>query len=736
MKKTKPKISIAVGISTAAIIALGVTMTIVNSQTQDQTEHKQNRLAQEKSPYLLQHAENPVDWRPWSEEAFEKARRENKPIFLSIGYSTCHWCHVMEHESFEDEEVAKLMNETFVCIKVDREERPDIDHIYMSVCQAMTGSGGWPLTIVMTPDQKPFFAGTYFPKTGRFGRPGMMELVPKIKELWKTKNDDIIKSADQVAQSLQQSASNTPGEELGETVLNTAQAQLAQRYDSTYGGFNTAPKFPTPHNLNFLLRWYRRSGDQQTLRMVEHTLQSMRRGGMYDHIGFGFHRYATDHKWLVPHFEKMLYDQALMALAYLETYQITKDETYAQTAREIFTYILRDMTSPQGGFYSAEDADSEGEEGKFYVWTEKELRTILSKDEADLVISVLGVTANGNFAEEASGKLIGSNILHRKQSLPKTASDRKLSEKELHAQLETIRNKLFAAREKRTHPYKDDKILTDWNGLMIAALARGAQVLDEPRYAQAAQKAVDFVLENLISEKGRLLHRYRNGDTAIQASVSDYAFFIWSLLELYETNFEVTYLQKALDLNEDLLKHYWDEKSGGFFFTPDDGEKLIVRTKEIYDGAIPSGNAVAMLNLLRLARITGDTKLEEKAAAIGKTFSNDINRYPAAYTQLLCAVDFGVGPAYEVVIAGNPKSQDTQAMLKALRSEFIPNKVVLLRPVAEDKPPITQIAAYTQYQKSQNQKATAYVCLNQNCQAPTNDPAQMLHLLKPPIQTD
>jgi len=736
MGKLKKKTCIAVGISVTVIITLGAAMTIENSQAQEQTERKQNHLAQEKSPYLPQHAATPVDWYPWGEEAFEKARREKKPIFLSIGYSTCHWCHVMEHESFEDTEVAKLLNETFVCIKVDREERPDIDHIYMSVCQAMTGSGGWPLTIVMTPDQKPFFTGTYFSKTGRFGRPGMMELIPRIKELWETKHKEIIESADRVAASLQQPARSTSGAELGETVLKTAQAQLAQRYDEIYGGFSNAPKFPTPHNLNFLLRRYRRSGDKQILQMVEHTLHMMRRGGIYDHIGFGFHRYSTDHEWLVPHFEKMLYDQALLALAYLETHQITKNEECAQTAREIFTYILRDMTDPEGGFYSAEDADSEGEEGKFYVWTQKELCNLLSADQADLIVKVFGVTAKGNFAEEASGKLTGSNILHLKQPLSEVASDLKLSEKELHARLEAIRTKLFTVREKRIHPYKDDKILTDWNGLMIAALARGAQVLKEPRYAQAAQKAVDFVQKNLINDKGRLFHRYRNGDAAIQASISDYAFFIWGLLELYETNFDVTYLQKALDLNEDLLKHYWDEKSGGFFFTPDDGEKLIVRTKEIYDGAIPSGNGVAMLNLLRLARITGNTKLEEKAAAIGKTFSNDISRYPAAYTQLLCAVDFGVGPTYEVVIAGKAQAPDTQTMLKTLQAEFVPNKVVLLRPAAEDKPPITRIAEYTQHQIPQNGKATAYVCLNQNCKSPTNDPAQMLKLLKPPGLTD
>ncbi len=711
-------------------------MNMVNAQTKDRTMHKQNHLAHEKSPYLLQHADNPVDWFPWSPEAFEKSRRENKPIFLSIGYSTCHWCHIMEHESFEDAEVAKLMNETFVCIKVDREERPDIDHIYMSVCQTMTGSGGWPLTIVMTPEQRPFFAGTYFPRTSRFGRVGMMELIPRIQELWETKHDEIIESADRVAQSLLQSARPSPGAALTEDVLKIAQAQLAQRFDEIYGGFSNAPKFPTPHNLNFLLRRYRRTGDPQVLQMVEHTLQMMRRGGIYDHIGFGFHRYSTDHKWLVPHFEKMLYDQALLALACLETRQITTTDTYDRTARVIFTYILRDMTDPQGGFYSAEDADSEGEEGKFYLWTEKQLRDILSTEQADLTVTLFGVTAEGNFAGEATGKLNGNNILYQKQSLAQNAQELNFSEQELLSRWEPIRVRLFEVREKRIHPFKDDKILTDWNGLMIAALARGARILQEPRYTQAAQNAVDFILNNLITEKGRLLHRYRHGDAAIQASVSDYAFFIWGLLELYETNFDVTYLQKALDLNKDLLKHYWDEQAGGFFFTPDDGEKLISRTKEIYDGAVPAGNSVAMLNLLRLSRITGNVKLEEKAAAIGKAFAGEINRYPTAYTQLLGAVDFTVGPAYEVVIAGNPQSPDTQALLKALRSEFIPNKVVLLRPAADEKPPITQIAEYTRYQKPQNHKATAYVCFHQNCQAPTHDPAQMLQLLKSHAKTD
>jgi len=718
-----------------AIGAMGLIIFLANEVTMSQepesktVEKHYNRLIFEKSPYLLQHADNPVDWYPWGPEAFEKARKENKPIFLSIGYSTCHWCHVMEHESFEDPEVARLMNEVFVSIKVDREERPDIDNVYMMVSQMMTGSGGWPLTIIMTPDKKPFFAATYIPKENRFGRIGMLELIPRIKEIWATRRGEALSSADQITFALRQVSQDAPGEELDEATLKLAYEQLAKRFDEQHSGFGSAPKFPTPHNLLFLLRYWKRTNNEKALEMVEKTLQGMRRGGIYDHIGFGFHRYSTDSEWLLPHFEKMLYDQAMLAMAYTEAYQATGKEEYRKTAREIFTYVLRDMTAPEGGFYSAEDADSEGEEGKFYLWTEEEIRQVLGSEEADLILKVFNIEKNGNFMEQATGKRAGANILHLRKSLTEIASELKMSEQDLQKHLETARQKLFTYREKRIHPHKDDKILTDWNGLMIAAFAKGARVFDEPRYAEAAKATVDFILKNMRKSDGRLLHRYRDGQAALPAQVDDYAFLIWGMLELYETIFEVRYLQTALDLNRDLMKHFWDDNNGGFYFVADDGENLLVRQKEIYDGAIPSGNSLAMLNLLRLGRITANYDFEEKAARIGRAFSRNVKQSPSAYTQLMVAVDFGVGPSYEVVIAGNSQAEDTKEMLKAIRTQFIPNKVVILRPTEQESPDIDRLAEFTKSQASIDGRATAYVCLNYNCKFPTTDITKMLDLL-------
>jgi uncharacterized protein YyaL (SSP411 family) len=689
-----------------------------------------NRLINEKSPYLLQHAHNPVDWYAWGPEAFEKARKENKPIFLSIGYSTCHWCHVMAHESFEDPEVARLMNEVFVCIKVDREERPDIDNIYMRVCQMMTGSGGWPLTIFMTPDKKPFFAGTYIPKESRFGRLGMLKLIPSIKEVWQTKHDEILKSADQITAGLNQLSANSMGTELDESTLRTAYAQLASRFDEQYGGFGSSPKFPSPQNLLFLLRYWQSTDDEKALRMVEKTLQSMRNGGMYDHIGFGFHRYSTDSRWLVPHFEKMLYDQAMLAMAYIEAYQATAKMEYGKTAKEIFSYVLSDMTDTGGGFYSAEDADSEGVEGKFYVWTEEEVRQILKGEEADLIINVFNIEKTGNFKEEATAESTGANILHLEKPLTEIAFNMKTSVEDLEMRIETARRNLFTVRSGRVRPHKDDKVLTDWNGLMIAALAKGAQVCNEPEYADAARRATDFILKTMRRPDGRLLHRYRDGQAAVLANVDDYAFLIWGLLELYETTFDTGYLKTALDLNKELIKYFWDDQNGGFYFTADDAEELIVRQKEIYDGAIPSGNSVAMLNLLRLGRITANTDYEEKATKIVKAFSQDVGVSPSGYTQLMVALGFGIGPSYEIVIVGNPEARDTKDMLDALRRHFIPNKVVLLKPDNQESPDIISLAEFTKDQSSIDGKATAYVCLDYACKLPTTDAKKMLELLQ------
>jgi uncharacterized protein YyaL (SSP411 family) len=690
---------------------------------------KPNRLIDEKSPYLIQHAYNPVDWHPWREDAFKKAKYENKPIFLSIGYSTCHWCHVMEKESFEDIQVAKLINETFISIKVDREERPDLDHIYMTACQILTGGGGWPLTIIMTPDKQPFFAATYIPKQTRFGRVGMLELIPRIKDVWETRHDEVVESAGKILEALGSLEKAPPGENLQSTILHRTYSELTKRFDATYGGFNTEPKFPTPHNIYFLLRYWKRTGDQRALQMAEKTLHEMRRGGIYDHIGFGFHRYSTDKEWLVPHFEKMLYDQALLALAYLEIFQATGKESYGDTAKEIFTYVLRDMTSPEGGFYSAEDADSEGTEGKFYIWTKDEIYNVLDIKDADLMARVFNIQKDGNYKDESAGKQAGTNILHIKEDMPFMASQLNISILELQDRIGSLREKLFNARKKRIHPHKDDKILTDWNGLMITALARGAQVFGEPSYQRAAENAARFILTALRQSDGRLLHRYRDGEAGITANVDDYAFLIWGLIELYEATFHSGYFQAALELNDYMLNHFWDERNGGLFFTPDNGENLIIRKKDVNDGAIPSGNSVAMLNLLRLALLTGNTALEEKAIQIEKAFANVLNQLPSAYTQFIAAVDFREGPVYRIIIAGDTDAEDTKAMLRAIRGSFIPNKAVLIRPINASSHHIDGIMDFTKEYHTINSQATAYICHDQTCKAPTTNIAEMLALL-------
>ncbi len=683
-----------------------------------------NRLKNEKSPYLLQHAQNPVDWYPWGEEAFEKARHEEKPIFLSIGYSTCHWCHVMERESFEDVEVARLQNDTFVNIKVDREERPDIDAVYMKVCQLMTQSGGWPLTIMMTPDKKPFFAATYIPKETKYGRVGLLEMIPEVKTLWQTKRADVISAASDITKALRQ-PTRGKAEDIGEEVLHRAYRSLSMSFDKTFGGFGQSPKFPSPHNFLFLLRIWKRTGDAQALRMVEQTLQNMRRGGIYDQIGFGFHRYSTDAKWIVPHFEKMLYDQALMAMAFIELYQATGKKEYEISAREIFDYVLRDMTDGQGGFYCAEDADSEGVEGKFYLWTEAEIQSVLTKDEADLFLShfrhATDVSVHGMQEIPAS-----HFIPHLKPASGDTAPD---DLTELSGKMEGIRKKLFAIREKRVHPHKDDKILTDWNGLMIAALACGSQVFDDAVYRTAAVRAMDFVMGALQTPDGRLLHRFRDGQAAIHANVDDFAFVIWALLELYEATFETQYLTKALEYQSHLFAYFRDETNGGFFFTPSDAEELPTRPKELYDGAIPSGNSVAFINALRLSRITGDVEIDERARDIYRAFRDEAGAMPTGFTQFLCGLDFAVGPASEVIIVGVLDHSDTQALLKKIRTSFVPNKIVIFRPDSVLCSDIDTLAPFVQPHPCINGQATAYVCSNFTCSLPTNDPEQMMAIL-------
>jgi len=592
-----------------------------------------NRLINEKSPYLLQHAFNPVDWHTWTEEAFEIAKWEDKPIFLSIGYSTCHWCHVMERESFENADVANVLNEKFVAIKVDREERPDIDHIYMQVCQTLTGSGGWPLTIIMTPERQPFYAATYLPPHNRGGMMGLIELLNRLSELWNNDREKALQAGQEISNWVRKTSGVRRGQLLSKEVFSQAFQQYAQTFDRMYGGFGSAPKFPAPHSLIFLLKYYEQNKDEKALKMVEQTLTCMYQGGIYDHIGFGFARYSTDQKWLVPHFEKMLYDNALLAMAYLEAFRITERELYSQVASDLFTYVLRDMQSPEGGFYSAEDADSEGEEGKFYTWSLNEVMDALGSRGASYC-EVYDINQQGNF----EGRNI-PNLIKKPEAL------------EARTQFEKERQVLFDLREKRIKPLKDDKILTAWNGLMIAALAMGYRIMHEKRFLDEAQRAADFILAKLRREDGRLLTRYRDGEALYPAYASDYAYLIWGLIELNEAGADSRYLQTAIELNDDLLSLFWDQPEGGLFFYGEDSEQLLTRPKEVYDGAMPSDNAVATLNFLRLARVKGDSNLEEKAKQQFNHFAGTINENPTAYSFWLQAALFQQNTGQKIILS-------------------------------------------------------------------------------------
>jgi uncharacterized protein YyaL (SSP411 family) len=672
-----------------------------------------NHLANEKSPYLLQHAHNPIDWYPWGEAAFAKAREEDKPIFFSCGYSTCHWCHVMERESFEDTTVAALLNNYFVAIKVDREERPDVDHIYMAVCQAVTGQGGWPLTIVMTPDKKPFFAGTYLPKHAMYGRPGLLEVLSMLKEQWDQNRDRIEEIGEKLAQSLKNQPAKLEKGQLSAETLEQAVAQLLSDFDPTYGGFGPAPKFPTPHNLLFLMRYWRRSGDKKAIAMVVKTLDAMSRGGIYDHLGYGFARYSTDNRWLAPHFEKMLYDNALLCYAYVEAYQCTGDPDFARIAEEIITYVMRDMTSPGGAFYSAEDADSEGVEGKFYVWKLQEIMALLGSELGELFADVYNVTPGGNFEGENILNLIDSDLYEY-------AAQHNLDINDLEAKMAEARDKLYQDREQRVHPFKDDKILTAWNGLMIAALAKAGRVLQRDDYAQAAARAIDFIFAKLTAEDGkRLLARYREGNAAYLGYVDDYAFMLWGLLEVYETTFNPKYLRQAIAVSADLKQLFWDMENGGFYFTGNDGEELLMRQKEIYDGAIPSGNSVAALALLRLGRLTENAEYIGLVEEMFSYFSSEISRYPRAYTYFLLALDYYLTPPSHIVIAGEKEDPDVQAMLALAGQSFMPETTVVYNdPVYQtDNWELVPVAAG---QGAVNGRATGYICENFACQRPVH----------------
>jgi uncharacterized protein YyaL (SSP411 family) len=677
---------------------------------------KPNRLINEKSPYLLQHAYNPVDWYPWCDEAFERAKIEDKPIFLSIGYSTCHWCHVMEKESFEDEEVAKILNENFIPIKVDREERPDIDTVYMTICQAMTGHGGWPLTIIMTPDKKPFFAGTYIPKHSRYGRIGLIELLQKVVEIWKENKDKVISLAEQITNEIKEAIEKVEkGNIIDETIFTLAYKELEENFDPEYGGFGEAPKFPTPHNLMFLLRYWKRTGNAKAIDMVEQTLKGMWLGGIYDQIGFGFHRYSTDRKWLVPHFEKMLYDQALISLACIETYQATGKEKYAVLCSEVFSYVIDNLTNTDGGFFSAEDADSEGEEGKFYLWEYSELEKILNQSELNFVIENFNIRKDGNYIDELKRSRTGKNIFHLSSEL----------EGEKRKIWESIRLKLLKHRNNRIRPLKDDKILADWNGLTISSLAKGYLTFGVEDYIKIAEKSANFILKNMLTNDGKLLHRFRDGEAKINGHLDDYAFLAWGLIELYEATFKTKYLKKAIELTNKMIELFWDENNGGFFLS--ENEDVLFKQKEIYDGAIPSGNSVALLVLIKLSKITGRSDLNELTFKLVETFSGTVSKHPSAYTFFLSAFDFLIGPSFEIIIVGK-SSDDISKIQKLLNSKFIPNKILLYKPTdREDE--INLIAPFLTHYKEIDGKTTIYICTNYECKQPVTSVEEMMRLI-------
>ena len=691
-----------------------------------------NRLAREKSPYLLQHADNPVDWHPWGEEAFARARREDKPVFLSIGYSTCHWCHVMERESFADEEAARVLNAAFVCVKIDREERPDLDQHYMAVCQMMTGSGGWPLTIVMTPDKRPFFAGTYFPKSRRWGRPGLLELAPLISEAWRTRPEEVLRSAAEVIAAVDRGRPEGragSGDSLSEATLEEAYRELAADFDETRGGFGGAPKFPIPHQIGFLLRYWKRTGRGEALAMAERTLEAMRRGGIFDHLGFGFHRYSTDADWLVPHFEKMLYDQALLAEVFAEAFAATGRSEFRRTAAEIADYVLRDLASPEGGFTTAEDADSEGEEGKFYLWTTEEFHEALGPEEAELAAEIYHLEAGGNFSEPGKSR-DGRNILHRTRVSAGPVPDAGLVPGKMEVRVEKIRRKLSLAREKRVRPFKDTKVLADWNGLMIAALAAVFRITGEDRYIRAGERAVDFILERMRASDGRLFHVFADGEARVPAFLDDYAFLVKGLIGLYEAGFDPVHLEKALEVARQAVELFWDEKEGGFFFASD--PEVGARRKEIYDGAVPSGNSVMLMNLLRLARLTGRQELEDRATRLAEAFSAQVGGQPRIYTEFLRGLDYALGPSREVVVVGKRGAPDTQALLQALRGTYAPNTVGLFKPT--DKPgslrTLERVAPLTKDMGVGGGHAAAYVCSGGACLRPVSSAVELLESLK------
>lgn len=703
-------------------------MSIFNFHKNHHGSRKPNRLINEKSPYLLQHAHNPVDWYPWGDEAFQKARNEDKPIFLSIGYSTCHWCHVMEKECFDNKEVARIMNKAFVCVKVDREERPDLDDVYMYICQVITGGGGWPLSIIMTPDKLPFFAATYIPRETSGNLIGMLDLIPQVQELWDMRKDEIRGSAVQFTNSLRMLSLTPPAKTEDQELLRETYLQLTEQYDSVSGGFGDTPKFPSPHNILFLLRYWKKTGEQKALDIVTHTLDSMRSGGIYDHIGFGFHRYATDKEWKVPHFEKMLYDQAMMTLAYTEAFQATGKEEYGRTAQEIISYVTRELRSPEGAFYSAEDADSEGVEGKYYTWSAEESENILDKEDKDLAFRTFNIRHGGN-VEEILGEYDGMNILYRDESANRLTSELGISPEEFNDRIEKVRKRMFSIRQQRVHPQRDEKILTDWNGLMIAALARASRVFSNEGYYNEAKNAAEFLLSNMTRKTDHfLLHRYKDGEAGISGYADDYAFLTWGLLELYESRFNAHYLGEAIAFNDHLVEHFWDNISGGFHTVADYGEELLLRRKEIFDDAYPSANSVAFQNQLILGRITASPDYDNRVASMKKAFSGDFVRAPSLFSAFI--MNLGLQDGAEVIIAGDTNSQDTKEMINTLNHMFLPYAITVFKPTESDSPEIVRYVDFLKDYQAQEGRVTAYVCTDHSCMPPVHETEKVLEYLK------
>jgi uncharacterized protein YyaL (SSP411 family) len=682
-----------------------------------------NHLVHETSPYLKQHAHNPVDWYPWGAEALERARQLDRPIFLSIGYSACHWCHVMEHESFEDPEIAKILNSHFVSIKVDREERPDLDQIYMTAVQMLTGQGGWPMSMFLTPDLKPIYGGTYFPPDDRYGRPGFKRVLLALMEAWEKRRDELTSAAGQITEDLQKVGHVGDAEaELGPALLQNMVTLVSRHFDRTYGGFGAAPKFPHAVDLRVLLRTHQRFQDDDALAMARLTLDRMAMGGIYDHLGSGFHRYSTDARWLVPHFEKMLYDNALLVVAYLEAYQATGDGFYRDVVEETLGYVLREMTSPEGPFFSSQDADSEGEEGKFFVWSAGEVEALLGHEAADLFSDVYGITAEGNWE--------GHNILHRTKTHEQHARLRRIPEPELRRALAVAKEKLFEVRSKRMWPGRDDKVLTSWNGLMISALAQASWPLDKPEYAEAAGKACRFVLEKMRTPDGRLLRTYRaNGNAKLNAYLEDYAFLIEGLISLYEATFAPRWIEAALDLAQVMIDQFWDADEGGFFYTGRDHEPLITRTKDFQDSSIPSGNGMAATALLKLAKLTGRANLQEKAETVLHLYQGLMATSPMAVGQMLVALDFLLGPVQEFAVVGDLAAPETGRVLKAIYQTFRPRKVVAAKAPEKDDA-VDQLIPLLAGKQGLG-SVTTYVCRNFTCEAPLVGAEVVEEILQP-----